>query len=173
MCNTAAVELRPVTSGSDTGTPCTGAMAASVLPNAGVHSSRFSASADCEWGEGRSNLYRRQYEDRCLPLFWRARVLGVGGLSGACCVGEPASERTAVKTLDAAELLQLTGYRTGQRQARWVRDNLCLEPMVGADGRPRLTWGIVEQAALARRAGSPGTVAGVSLSPQPNWTKGA
>lgn len=77
--------------------------------------------------------------------------------------------------LTPAELHTLTGFKTGSRQARWVRENLGLEPMVGADGHPRLTWAIVEQAALARRIGpepAPGA-GGVSSGPQPTWRRAA
>jgi hypothetical protein len=81
-----------------------------------------------------------------------------------------------MKTLDAIALQALTGYKHGSKQVQWVRDNLGLEPMVGADGRPRLTEHIVEQAALARRTGgvvqTPAGRSGVS-SWTPNWTKAA
>jgi hypothetical protein len=79
-------------------------------------------------------------------------------------------------TLSDEDLVRLTGYKHGSRQARWVRDNLGLEPMIGADGHPRLTWAIVEQAALARRAGATATAtspASVSSLPQPNWRRAA
>ena len=79
-----------------------------------------------------------------------------------------------MKTLDATELRELTGYKNGSTQARWVRENLKLEPLMGADGHPRLTWPIVEQAALARRiAAMPlsAAVSGVSLPFTPRWKK--
>lgn len=75
--------------------------------------------------------------------------------------------------LDPTQLHALTGYRNGSRQAKWVRDNLGLEPLIGADGRPRLTEAMVEQAALQRRCGQTSAQAGVSSSPQPNWRKAA
>ena len=80
-----------------------------------------------------------------------------------------------MRTLDSTELHELTGYKNGSTQARWVRENLKLEPMLGADGRPRLTWLIVEQAALARRIGSTSTAtaSGVSLAFTPKWKKAA
>ena len=81
-----------------------------------------------------------------------------------------------MKTLDSAELRELTGYKNGSTQARWVRDNLKLEPLMGADGHPRLTWPIVEQAALARRIWTmpaPSTASGVSLPFKPNWKRAA
>jgi len=81
-----------------------------------------------------------------------------------------------MKTLDAIELRELTGYKNGSTQARWVRENLKLEPLIGADGHPRLTWPIIEQAALARRIGTmPAPVAapGVSLPFTPKWKKAA
>lgn len=72
------------------------------------------------------------------------------------------------------ELHTLTGFKTGSRQARWVRENLGLEPMLGADGHPRLTWAIVEQAALARKVGAGADpAAGVSSGPQPTWRRAA
>lgn len=82
-----------------------------------------------------------------------------------------------MKTLDALELHKLTGYKQGSRQALWVRENLGLEPMIGADGHPRLTWLIVEQAALARRIGAdvqtPAAGVGAVSSWTPNWRKAA
>lgn len=82
-----------------------------------------------------------------------------------------------MKTLDALELHRLTGYKHGSRQARWVRENLGLEPMISADGHPRLTWLIIEQAALARRVGArvqtPAGGTGLSSPFTPNWKKAA
>ena len=81
-----------------------------------------------------------------------------------------------MKTLDATALERLTGYRQPTRQARWVREQLGLEPMIGADGRPRLTEHIIEQAALARRVGRaqmPAPGGGVSLPFVPKWEKAA
>ena len=81
-----------------------------------------------------------------------------------------------MKTLDAIELRELTGYKNGSTQARWVRENLKLEPLIGADGHPRLTWPIIEQAALARRIGTmpaPAAAPGVSLPFTPKWKKAA
>lgn len=79
-----------------------------------------------------------------------------------------------MKTLDAFELIELTGYRQGSAQARWVRDNLRLEPLVGLDGHPRLTWNIVDTAALARRVDvlQAVSVPGVP-SFSPKWSKAA
>lgn len=74
--------------------------------------------------------------------------------------------------LSAEELQALTGYKHASKQIQWVRTQLGLEPPIGADGRPRLTWDVVNTATLSRRAGE-SELAGVSSAPQPNWRRGA
>jgi hypothetical protein len=81
--------------------------------------------------------------------------------------------------LTDAELKDYTGYKTPAKQVEWVRAHLKLDPPVGADGRPRLTWAVIEQATLARRTmpaeGVPIAAAttGVSSNPRPKWKKAA
>ena len=70
--------------------------------------------------------------------------------------------------LDRDALFNLTGYRIGAKQRAWLRDQLGIEPPMGADGRPRITEEVVNQAMLARR---PGGVDTGKSSGQPNWTK--
>lgn len=70
--------------------------------------------------------------------------------------------------LDKSALFDLTGFKIGSKQAAWIREQLGIEPPMGADGRPRITEEVVNQAMLARR---PGGVDTSSPSGQPNWTK--
>lgn len=71
-------------------------------------------------------------------------------------------------TLDADKLEELTGYKIGSKQCAWIRSELGLEPPKGADGRPRITKEVVDQAMLARKPGAEHTG---QTSGQPNWTK--
>ncbi len=70
--------------------------------------------------------------------------------------------------LDAKALHELTDYKIGSKQAAWIREQLGIEPPMGADGRPRITEEVVNQAMLARRSGGADTA---HPSGQPNWTK--
>lgn len=70
--------------------------------------------------------------------------------------------------LDSAALRDLTGYKIGSKQAAWIRAQLGIDPPMGADGRPRITEEVVNQAMLARRPGGADTG---KPSGQPNWTK--
>lgn len=70
--------------------------------------------------------------------------------------------------LDSAALRELTGYKIGSKQAAWLRAQLGIDPPMGADGRPRITEEVVNQAMLARKPGAAHTG---QPSGQPNWTK--
>lgn len=70
--------------------------------------------------------------------------------------------------LSGEELHKLTGYKIGSKQRAWLREQLGLEPAMGADGRPRVTEEVVNQAMLARRPGAAHTQ---PRTGQPNWTK--
>ena len=69
--------------------------------------------------------------------------------------------------LDPAALYNLTGYKIGSKQAAWLRNQLGIEPPIGADGRPRITEEVVNQAMLARKPGAAHTAQPTG----PNWTK--
>ena len=77
-------------------------------------------------------------------------------------------------TLTPEDLHALTGYRQPRKQVEWLRSELGLEPPIGADGRPRVSQAVVDQATLARRtaaipANSPSNI----FSPGPQWTVAA
>lgn len=75
-------------------------------------------------------------------------------------------------TLTPAELQELTGYKNGSSQRRWILAQLGITPAIGADGRPRLTRDVVNNAMLARRQGvEPGQAA--AQTAQPVWKKRA
>lgn len=70
--------------------------------------------------------------------------------------------------LDPDALYSLTGYKIGSKQAAWLRSQLGIEPPIGADGRPRITVEVVNQAMLARKPGAADTAPPTG---KPNWTK--
>jgi hypothetical protein len=70
--------------------------------------------------------------------------------------------------LDPKELQALTGYKIGAKQREWLKNLLGFDPPMGADGRPKVTETVVNQAMLARMPGSAQTD---KPSGKPNWTK--
>ena len=73
-----------------------------------------------------------------------------------------------MSSLTPQELKDLTGYKMASKQVAWVRDQLGINAPVGADGRPRLTWEVVNAATLGRHA-SAATVTSAGVSP--NWSR--
>ena len=65
------------------------------------------------------------------------------------------------------DLYALTGYKRGGDQAKWMREQLGLEPAIAADGRPRLTADALTAAMLARGGKTSATSA---KQVQPKWT---
>lgn len=57
-------------------------------------------------------------------------------------------------TLSKNDLYLLTGYMQPKKQVEWLRKELGLEPPIGADGRPRVSQAVVDQATLARSTGA-------------------
>lgn len=55
--------------------------------------------------------------------------------------------------LSREALHALTGFRNPSKQVEWFRKELGLEPPIGADGRPRVSQAVVDQATLARSQG--------------------
>jgi hypothetical protein len=66
--------------------------------------------------------------------------------------------------LTAADLLELTGYQRAADQARALRA-IGMRPIIGRDGRPRVTWEAVNQAI----AGAGGSDAASSAANVPDW----
>lgn len=78
-------------------------------------------------------------------------------------------------TLNKDELHTLTGYRQPRKQAEWLRKELGLEPPIGADGRPRVSQAVIDQATIARRTGVliPASANTNSFGAGPKWTVAA
>lgn len=80
------------------------------------------------------------------------------------------------KPLTPLELKDRTGYAQPKRQAEWIRRELGIEPPIGADGYPKVTQEVIDQATLARRVGAPvgGTISASMpaklAGPGPKWT---
>lgn len=78
-------------------------------------------------------------------------------------------------TLTKEELHALTGYHQPRKQIEWLRKQLGLEPPIGADGRPRISQAVVDQATIARRIGvlTPVPANTNSFGAGPKWTVAA
>lgn len=73
------------------------------------------------------------------------------------------------RCMTAADLFEVTGFRSASRQCQWVRDHLGLEPAPRADGRPSITWAVYESARLGRVAVQ--AQAGTRPEAPPNWNR--
>lgn len=79
--------------------------------------------------------------------------------------------QTTVLTND--QLRELTGYKRGGDQARWVREQLNLTPAVAADGRPRLTTDALTAALLAKGSAVAGPQPSAQSAVLPKWRTAA
>lgn len=76
--------------------------------------------------------------------------------------------------LSREALQALTGFRNPSKQVEWFRKELGLEPPIGADGRPRVSQAVVDQATLARSQGLKITaMQPPAQSEGPRWTVAA
>jgi len=71
--------------------------------------------------------------------------------------------------LTREELKALTGYSNPGKQIDWFRRELGLEVPVGADGRPRVSQSVVDQATIARSTGAMMLAQAAPKSAGPKW----
>lgn len=72
-------------------------------------------------------------------------------------------------TLSKDDLYMLTGYMWPKKQIEWLRKELGIEPPIGADGRPRISQAVVDQATLARSTGAMMTAQAKTSTAGPKW----
>lgn len=76
-------------------------------------------------------------------------------------------------TLSKNDLYMLTGYMQPKKQVEWLRKELGIEPPIGADGRPRVSQAVVDQATLARSSGAMMSTQAAAKTAGPKWTVAA
>lgn len=76
-------------------------------------------------------------------------------------------------TLSKNDLYLLTGYMQPKKQVEWLRKELGIEPPIGADGRPRVSQAVVDQATLARSSGAMMSTQATAKTAGPKWTVAA
>ena len=77
--------------------------------------------------------------------------------------------------LTREDLRALTGYSSPKKQAEWLRKELGLDPPIGADGRPRVSQAVIDQATIAKASGLPLPLAAntQTFGSGPKWTVAA
>ena len=69
------------------------------------------------------------------------------------------------------QLIAQTGYRQACKQIEWFRKELGIDPPIGADGRPRISQAVIDQATIARQAGvALSNMHTTTKAPGPKWS---